>query len=329
MNSLVLIIILLIGYTAQAIEMDWQKEPISIENDWDSFLLSFQFHMLYPEDFLSPGSGMVPAEHSYLKIVPIKEIPNTLVIGFNYPFAMNMAFLRASVFVEKLTFKTNRAPIWIDGFPLLRDVEFVEAAMDIGALGHDLRARDLLNFWKIMDQVDKQDLGPRPIEPFDKFIDVEAKVRSILEPYFQQHPETALVIFAINGYSSGIVTHELSHAQYFNNPDYQRAVLDYWHNKMTHEQREQARVELDLGKGGGFSYGRDLEDLMINEFQAYLTSINFFSWPILEKLHDPHHALLKAHLMNSLPNSRLIQLPHPKKFYEYRLSVCSKYLLAN
>lgn len=330
MKALLLTLAFSMGFSAHAIKIEWQEKPVSVEKDWDQFLLSFKPHMKNPEDFLKArGSELVEEANTYLRIAPLAEVPNTLVLGFNYPIAMNMALMRASVFIEKLSqFYGSRPPILrVDYRPVIRDIELVDAALMLGGGGHDLRAADMLSFWRVMDQIDKSELGPSPTKDFDELIKIEAQVREALEPYFEQHPDAALIAFSVDSYNTGVVTHEISHAQFFNNPKYHEAVLEYWKKIMTDAERNQARDLLSSGNSG-VAYGRSLEELMINEFQAHLTSVNAHYWPILEPMHDPHHTMLRAHLKNSIPGSRWIDIPMPEGSDEYRLPMCSKYLVA-
>ena len=69
-----------------------------------------------------------------------------------------------------------------------------------------------------------------------------------------------------------IVQHELSHGEYFTNKNYNQYSRNFWHNNLTNEQKEAIRMYLD-----NKYYDKTQEDLMINEFQAYLvyTGIEF------------------------------------------------------
>lgn len=318
--------ILLMGVTpALAIEIEWQKEPVSIEHDWGQFMRSFEPHMIAPDHLLNyRGRGWVPYYEAYLRIAPVAEIDNTLVLVFNYPSAMNAAMLRASIFVEGLeTFWDKTEPIFVNGRPIIRNRALAKF-IGINVIGHDLQAKDLLTYWKALDQVKKRHLKPVPTSKYDELLPIEEDVRSVLEPYFHKNPDTALVIVSANYYDTEIFSHEVSHAQYFTNPEYKKAVHDYW-NSMSEADRETARKELS----NSFArYDGNNEDLMINEFQAHLTGVNIDSDmnTTLSPLFDPHFSLLRAHLYNQIKGARFIEIPNPEG--RKRSPLCSKYLLA-
>ena len=58
--------------------------------------------------------------------------------------------------------------------------------------------------------------------------------------------------------------HELLHARYFASESYRQAVGDFWRETLSEEQRGLIRREF------GTQFNARNEDLMINEFQAYL-----------------------------------------------------------
>lgn len=310
---------------AFAYEIEWRHEPVSLEGNWADFLDETEPYMTQPEHFLSrEGSGNVDFDKAYLKIASLKEIPHTLILAFNYPAALNMALLRASIFIEKLeALHGERAPLDFEGSPIVRNEELLAAIPEMVGGGHDLRGEDLLNFWRVMDQVDPRHFGPVKASPLNSLLSVERETRVALEPILREHPQTAIIAISINYYSSAVLSHEISHAQFFNNPTYRDAVWKYW-NSMTPEDQERARVALSQN---GIRYNGDSIDLIVNEFQAFLNQINAHFWPMLESLHDPHFALFRAHLLNSVPGIRLVEIPHPLP--EFRLSFCRKYLLAS
>ncbi len=62
-----------------------------------------------------------------------------------------------------------------------------------------------------------------------------------------------------------ILTHELSHGQFFSDPAYRAYVRHFWHDALTVAQRAAVRKFL-----GGEEYDTGDETLMMNEMQAYL-----------------------------------------------------------
>ncbi len=64
---------------------------------------------------------------------------------------------------------------------------------------------------------------------------------------------------------AGILRHELSHGEFFSDPDYAEYVRSFWFSQLTPEER--AGVRAFLGKD---EYNMRMEELMYNEMQAYL-----------------------------------------------------------
>lgn len=101
----------------------------------------------------------------------------------------------------------------------------------------------------------------------------------VLRNGFYQARRSRAVILSIPRESSGgpgeppvsslarrtILTHELSHAEYYTNPLYAAYCRRFWHGVMTEQQRAAFRRFLAQE-----SYNPDNEEMMINEMQAYL-----------------------------------------------------------
>jgi hypothetical protein len=62
-----------------------------------------------------------------------------------------------------------------------------------------------------------------------------------------------------------ILTHEISHAEYYTNPLYAKYCRHFWRNVMTDDQRKAFRNFLAKS-----SYNPNNEEMMVNEGQAYL-----------------------------------------------------------
>ena len=73
------------------------------------------------------------------------------------------------------------------------------------------------------------------------------------------------------------IEHELLHAQYFSDPRYKSVVHSFWRERLSEEQRGQVRREL------GAQYDPANEDLMVNEFQAYVLQSTPRGWLLAER----------------------------------------------
>ncbi len=167
----------------------------------------------------------------------------------------------------------NRVAAWAEkaGVPhdrLLTDPELAAAIQASGATpdtyyyGHDYRAADLARFFQLADA------GGTALDPD------EQQLRRILA----QAGADPLGIGALitlpradtaNGVDATaravILHHELSHGEYFTNAAYARYVHTIWDGVLT--EAERARFRAYLADDG---YDPAIEDLMINEMQAYL-----------------------------------------------------------
>lgn len=323
MMALVLVLIPTGNAFAGELDVEWVTEPVSIEENWTEFLEKFVPSMNSPEDFLTARHDTIVPVQPQMKIATLANVPETLLIAFNYGVVMNLAFMRASVFIEKLSgpLFSDSPPYMVGDHPLTKTKALLNLIPGLNGGGHDLRAKDLLTYWEILDQQDGRIVRPVRASPLASIQGVEAQTRKILEPYLRANPNTALVIFSIAPFNEGVVTHEISHAQYFNNPAYRDAVHNYW-NKLSEQERARIRIYLNKSNVG---YG-GMEDLMINEFQAYLTSINANLWKTLGPFLDPHFSLLRAHIFNTVAGSRFIDFPTVPR--HHRNPLCSKYLMA-
>ncbi len=167
----------------------------------------------------------------------------------------------------------NRMAAWAEkaGVPhdrLLTDGELAAAIQASGTTpdtyyyGHDYRAADLIRFFALADS-EHIDLGAE-----------ERQLRRILaqagaEPFGVGALITLPRADTANGVSATdravILHHELSHGEYFTNAAYTRYVQTIWASVLT--EAERARFRSYLAEDG---YDPSLEDLMINEMQAYL-----------------------------------------------------------
>ena len=153
--------------------------------------------------------------------------------------------------------------------------------------GHDYRAADLVRFFDLAAR-DKVQLTPE-----------EEQLRRLLrqEGWFEPEPVGAVISIPRQGLESfldqsaraAILHHELSHGEYFTDPDYAAFTRRFWRTVMTEDER--ARFRAFLGREG---YDTGLEDLMMNEMQAYL-------------MHTPDQRFFNARAVG-LPQERIDRL---------------------
>ncbi|MDD0851716.1 hypothetical protein HBN50_01360 [Halobacteriovorax sp. GB3] len=187
----------------------------------------------------------------------LSEVEKTLVCSFADMYLMNDIFLGASLFVE------NKDQQLLD-FGKQEDFEqFLHYRDIIG--GHDLRGEDLLLYRKTLIKSCRKNIDVCVNDSenafFKKYLD-----KIILDP------DTVVISYVAK--SRDTLEHEFHHALYFQNDHYRLVVQEFWENELDENTREAIRQRLQ-----GI-YDRNNEDLMMNEFQAYILynsdKVNYF-----------------------------------------------------
>jgi len=128
--------------------------------------------------------------------------------------------------------------------------------------GHDYRAADLQRFFATAaaDQI--------TLDPQEQSLKLQMQQQGLLTPaangaLISMPPQGTGVLDA--SARATILRHELSHGLYFTDPAYNSYVQQFWQTTMTPPERAGLRSFL-VGEG----YDANLEDLIVNESQAYL-----------------------------------------------------------
>lgn len=183
-----------------------------------------------------------------------------LVLDFASLREQGLMLNRAAAMVEKVGLPRDR---------VLRDEELDAAIAAAGDtvetyyFGHDYQASDLARFFSAADR-DKIALRPQ-----------EEWLRSLLSQEGMLVEEARGAVLSIPRVGSGegvdaglratILRHELSHAEFFTNPAYAAYSRCFWHDGLDEAGRAAFRRYLTAQ-----NYDTTLEDLIINEMQAYL-----------------------------------------------------------
>ncbi|HET7881341.1 MAG TPA: hypothetical protein VFL55_10680 [Acetobacteraceae bacterium] len=129
--------------------------------------------------------------------------------------------------------------------------------------GHDYAASSLAQFYALAEGMHIA-LDPQ-----------EEKLRALLQQEGMLAPGVAAALISVPAAGSdplitavarrAILRHELSHGEFFSNPDYAQYVRRFWMTELTGEERGAVRAFL-----GRQDYDVREEELMYNEMQAYL-----------------------------------------------------------
>lgn len=183
-------------------------------------------------------------------------------------------FVLQFVSLDEQAATLNRAAGLVEraGFPhnhVLDDAELdrrIRAGGDAPATlyyGHDYRASDVVRFFETAEQ-DGQALTAqeKALLATIRGWGWTASTRGALISLVRADAAASL----IDGPARAtILRHELSHGMYFTNPNYAEYSSQFWNRVLTAAERAQFRAFL-----GSEGYDTAIEDLMINETQAYL-----------------------------------------------------------
>jgi hypothetical protein len=210
-----------------------------------------------------------------LRVYRLAGSPEVLVLDYPSLKAQGQAFNRMAVLVEKQGAPRDR---------LLGDREldeFIRAGgktPDTLYFGHDYRADDMARFFTLASQggvslnsaeLELQDLllraGAISEEEAGYFAPApEQALASIVQPQGDDpaNPDDTAVDEALR---ETILRHELSHAEFFTNVDYQSYCSRFWFQILNDEERQLFTAFLS---GEGYDPSNSL--IMVNEMQAFL-----------------------------------------------------------
>ncbi len=162
--------------------------------------------------------------------------------------------------------------------------------------GHDYSAAALARFFVLADRDHVELTGE------------EEKLRALLrqEDWFNPGVAGGLISLPAIGADDrvtaaardAILRHELSHGEFFSNPNYAEYVRGFWFTALTAAERDGVRRFL-----GTQEYDTSIEELMYNEMQAYLMFTrdpHFFS-PALARLTPARLAELQTRFLSGMP----------------------------
>lgn len=230
------------------------NEPINIV---DLFNLVPRYELMWPR---VPRISQEPKPAAV--IYELKQMPGVYLALFNTVSAMNDAFQRASIAIEQKEWPLRGTQV-----------------LGMVAGGHDLKGTDLLPFAENAKTTRELDLDP----PMPLFAEQTAKAEAVRRILFEEEFFTRVILPTIakrgaenvvflaastDASPLRVVSHEMWHGYYFTNARYANAVREYWSKHLTAEEREQFKK---MAKG--FAYDIADEELMANEFQAFMLEI--------------------------------------------------------
>ena len=200
--------------------------------------------------------------------------PDVYIYDFNGLNNQGVTFNRATQFTEQ-RFGGEAYPRVLSNEDLARHISAARRTQANFAFGHDLLVSELVQFFNFA-QRDKVKLNPEENDLRDFLIEqgfmrmgrgfyqaVRPDVVILSIPQIQEKKADEPMVSP--GARYAIILHEMGHAEFYTNAHYAKFCHRFWNDVLTEEQREAFRRFLK-----GYNYAVELEDLVVNEMQAYL-----------------------------------------------------------
>jgi hypothetical protein len=246
-----------------------------------------------------PGLLPLATEAEILSRVPIRTEfyrfslqPEVVVLHFVSLGEQASMFNRAAALLERAGYPHDRL---VDDDELDRRIRASGDTPERVYYGHDYQASELVRFFVLADRAGTT------------LTTGEVLLRRLLLDWgWESSSNAALISLVSEDQRAGIdqmaratiLRHELSHGVFFTDPNYARFARDFWNSTMTDAERGRFRVFL-----ASEGYDTDIEDLMVNETQAYLIHTPPGPFFPVEVLGIPAARIdaLRALLVNGMP----------------------------
>ena len=218
-----------------------------------------------------------------------------VVLSFATLAEQASALNRVAALVEKRGFPRDRV---LDVGELRGRIQAEGGTPDTFYFGHDYRASDVLRFLAM--------LGRSGLAPTEG----EAALRRMVDDWGWRDGTNEALISLVDADPADpapgldaaaratILRHELSHGLYFVSPAYARYARTFWDTTLTEPERARFRQFL-----AGEGYDTSIEDLVVNETQAYLMhtgETRFFNAQAVE-IAGPRLDALRALFLTGMP----------------------------
>ncbi len=194
-------------------------------------------------------------QYGYFECRKTAEIRETYFCLYADQSAMNYALGRATCYIEGAFCNSSKGTLLST-----KDMNFLASVRQ--TLGHDLRGPALLSFYETL----KRNCRERSDDGFCPTPQESELFENIIIPGVNRSKDFIVVVAAHLGRGNfiGTFSHEILHAQYFNDPTYQKAIDMFWTKELSEKEKVIIREALRV------AYDSSDELLMKNEFQAYI-----------------------------------------------------------
>ena len=196
----------------------------------------------------------------HLAIFRYAPNPNIVVLDFPSLRMQGLMLDRVAALIEKGGLPRNRVISWPH---LLRVIAAGGDTISTYYYGHDYSAAALARFFALA-AADHRRLNPEE-QRLHALVAQLGWLRPGLNAGLITLPREGANQYVTQTARDVILTHELSHGEFFSSRAYRAYVRHFWHHDLTAAQREAVRHFL-----GSEEYDTSDETLMMNEMQAYL-----------------------------------------------------------
>lgn len=231
------------------VEVVLREAPLYVASEIESWIASIKskIGLRILENLKSDTSCL----DRYIEVAEIREIPGAFICCSFYQQDINDALTRMGLFMG--------AGKGLQAGTLTKQTDFSLINYKKLVAGHNLPGNTILDFYKATDVAMEKDFGLNA---------AEGSFRTVLEsPRLKSAGEEFYVIgFSIQSMKNqkDVVSHEIFHAYYLLNRTYRDVVQKFWENVVSNDDKKAITQEI------GRAYNVDVEDLVIDEFQAYL-----------------------------------------------------------
>ncbi len=207
-------------------------------------------------------ADILASQSTSLSMFRLAENPAILVLEFPSLREQARMLNRVAVLIETRFQPRDRV---LDDDALDRAIRATGAEPDTFYDGHDYRAADLMRFFALAERdgirLNQDELRLRELVRAAGWMDAGAVGALITLPTLGAGIDPAA--------RRSILRHEISHGEFFTDPDYARFTQSFWQTELSDIERTAFRRFL-----AGQEYDPADETLMMNEMQAYLVHTN-------------------------------------------------------
>jgi len=228
-----------------------------------------------------------------MSVIRLAQNPRVLVLTFPDLAEQGRMLNRIAAFTEKAHLPRDKV---LDDAALAAAIAASNDTPSTYYFAHDYRAADVVRFFETAerDAIVLNDAEYR----LKRLIDAQGWTSREVVGALISVPNTGAAAVIDASARAALLRHELSHGEYFTDPNFAAAAQDWWSHRLTDGERKAVRAFL-----AAQDYDTTNADLVVNEAQAYLveTPDTRFFVPDDVKMAPERLAHLRADLVRAMP----------------------------